>query len=471
MVRFLEHRIGDERVIRLVRKWLKAGVLEDGEWSVSEKGTPQGAVASPLLANVYLHYVFDLWAQQWRRREATGNMIVVRYADDIVAGFEHEADARRFWDAMRTRFEQFGLELHGEKTRLLEFGRHAAARRQRRGLGKPETFTFLGFTFICGKSRRGAFQLQRKTRGDRMRATLREIKVQLRGPHARRHSRTGAMAEGGGHGVLRVPRGAHERYGRSARSDTTSPISGDARFGGAARRTHMTWATDDATCCVLAAATSHPSSMARPALCRQTPKVGAECSNWARSDLCGGCPVTGIPTVILGQFRDGREWLLGGRLARARHLLDPSRTLSDLRPGRPPKPLARKPARTPTLLRSPAPAHSKRLLAARSLPGPVALAATSAGLRRLRLSDQLALPCADALVDDAARGLDVEQHRLGGDLHHQRLAFDVLERTAPVVDSTGFIRRSQTQPLPRSWRRRRRKLRSVSGDYLSRGNA
>jgi group II intron reverse transcriptase/maturase len=180
LVRFLEHRIGDERVIRLVRKWLKAGVLEDGNWSVSEMGTPQGAVVSPLLANVYLHYVFDLWANQWRRREATGNVIVVRYADDIVAGFEHEADARRFWDAMRTRFEQFSLELHGEKTRLLEFGRHAAVRRQRQGLGKPETFTFLGFTFICGKSRRGAFLLHRKTRGDRMRARLREIKEQLR---------------------------------------------------------------------------------------------------------------------------------------------------------------------------------------------------------------------------------------------------------------------------------------------------
>jgi group II intron reverse transcriptase/maturase len=180
LVRFLEHRIGDERVIRLVRKWLKAGVLEDGIWSVSEMGTPQGAVASPLLANVYLHYVFDLWAQQWRRREATGNVVVVRYADDIVVGFEHEADAKQFWDAMRTRFEQFALELHEEKTRLLEFGRLAAVRRQRRGLGKPETFTFLGFTFICGKSRRGAFQLQRKTRRDRMRATLREIKAQLR---------------------------------------------------------------------------------------------------------------------------------------------------------------------------------------------------------------------------------------------------------------------------------------------------
>jgi len=184
LVRFLEHRIGDERVIRFVRKWLRAGVLEDGNWSVSERGTPQGAVASPLLANVYLHYVFDLWAHQWRRREATGHVIVVRYADDIGAGFEHEADARRFWDAMRLRFEQFALELHGEKTRLLEFGRHAAVRRQRRGLGKPETFTFLGFTFICGKSRRGAFRLQRKTRRDRMRAKLREIKAEM---HDRMH--------------------------------------------------------------------------------------------------------------------------------------------------------------------------------------------------------------------------------------------------------------------------------------------
>jgi len=180
LVRFLEHRIGDERVIRLVRKWLKAGVLEEGNLSVSEMGTPQGAVVSPLLANVYLHYVFDLWANQWRKREATGNMVIVRYADDLVVGFEHEADARRFWDAMRRRFEQFGLELHGEKTRLLEFGRHAAERRQRRGAGRPETFKFLGFMFICGKSRRGAFLLHRKTRGDRMRATLQEIKVQLR---------------------------------------------------------------------------------------------------------------------------------------------------------------------------------------------------------------------------------------------------------------------------------------------------
>jgi RNA-directed DNA polymerase len=180
LVRFLEHRIGDERIIRLVRKWLKAGVLEDGEWSDSEAGTPQGAVASPLLSNAYLHYVFDLWADRWRRREATGSIIILRYADDIVVGFQHEDDARRFLDAMRLRFEQFSLALHPEKTRLLEFGRYAAANRMQRGLGKPETFTFLGFIFICGKSRRGAFQLQRKSRGDRMRAKLREIKEALR---------------------------------------------------------------------------------------------------------------------------------------------------------------------------------------------------------------------------------------------------------------------------------------------------
>jgi group II intron reverse transcriptase/maturase len=180
LIRFLKHRIGDERIIRLVQKWLKAGVLEEGKWQSSDMGTPQGAVISPLLANIYLHYVFDLWVKQWRRREAKGKVIVVRYADDIVAGFELESDARRFWDAMRERFEQFGLQLHGEKTRLLEFGRFAADRRKRRGEGKPETFTFLGFTFICGKSRRGAFILLRKTRADRMKAKLLDIKMQLR---------------------------------------------------------------------------------------------------------------------------------------------------------------------------------------------------------------------------------------------------------------------------------------------------
>ena len=137
-------------------------------------------MASPLLANVYLHYVFDLWAERWRRREATGDMIVVRYADDIVAGFEHEADARRFSEAMRERLQEFSLSLHPDKTRLIEFGRQAATRRARLGLGKPETFDFLGFTFICGKSRRGTFLLTRRSRRDRRRVKLREVKDELR---------------------------------------------------------------------------------------------------------------------------------------------------------------------------------------------------------------------------------------------------------------------------------------------------
>lgn len=180
LVRFLEHRIGDPRIIRLIQKWLKAGFLEDGVVTISDKGTGQGSVASPLLANIYLHYVFDLWADRWRRREATGDMILVRYADDIVVGFEHEADAQRFWEAMRDRLREFSLSLHPEKTRLIEFGRYAATRRAQRGLGKPETFTFLGFTFLCGKSRQGKFLLCRKTRRDRMRAKLQEIKEELR---------------------------------------------------------------------------------------------------------------------------------------------------------------------------------------------------------------------------------------------------------------------------------------------------
>jgi RNA-directed DNA polymerase len=159
---------------------LKAGVLEGGVVTVSEKGTGQGSVISPLLANVYLHYVFDLWAERWRRHEATGDMIIVRFADDIVVGFEHESDARRFWDAMRKRLEEFSLSLHPDKTRLIEFGRHAAVRRAQRGLGKPETFKFLGFVFICGRTRKGKFQLKRKSRRDRMRAKLSEIKEELR---------------------------------------------------------------------------------------------------------------------------------------------------------------------------------------------------------------------------------------------------------------------------------------------------
>lgn len=180
LIRFLEHRIGDERILRLIRKWVTAGVLEDGLVTVSGRGTGQGAVISPLLSNVYLHYVIDLWAEQWRRREASGDMIIVRYADDLVVGFEQEAEARRFLEAMRARLEAFALALHPDKTRIIAFGRHAADKRDEPGSGKPDTFDFLGFTFICAKTRRGAFLLKRKSRRDRVRAKLRDIKDALR---------------------------------------------------------------------------------------------------------------------------------------------------------------------------------------------------------------------------------------------------------------------------------------------------
>jgi RNA-directed DNA polymerase len=182
--KFLEHRIADQRVLRLIRKWLNAGVNENGEWSRTEEGTPQGASASPLLANVYLHYVFDLWAHWWRRRNAHGDVIIVRWADDFIVGFEHQEDALRFLADLRERFAKFGLELHPDKTRLIEFGRHAARRRRARGLGRPETFDFLGFTHLCGTSKKGRFWLRRITITKRMRAKLREVNDQLK---RRRH--------------------------------------------------------------------------------------------------------------------------------------------------------------------------------------------------------------------------------------------------------------------------------------------
>jgi RNA-directed DNA polymerase len=177
--KFLEHRIADKRMLRLLRKWLKAGVIEDGKWSQTPEGAPQGASASPLLANVCLHYVFDLWAKWWRSRYAHGDVIIVRFADDFIAGFEHQAGAQRFLADLRERFAKFGLDLHEGKTRLIESGRHAARRRKARGLGKPETFDFLGFTHICGKTRDGRFGLRRVTISKRMRAKLHELKDEL----------------------------------------------------------------------------------------------------------------------------------------------------------------------------------------------------------------------------------------------------------------------------------------------------
>jgi group II intron reverse transcriptase/maturase len=178
--RFLEHRIADKRVLRLIQKWLRAGVIEDGEWSRTEEGTAQGASVSPLLANVYLHYVFDLWADQWRRRHAHGDVILSRFADDYVAGFEHRDDAERFLADLRGRLAEFGLELHPEKTRLIEFGRFAAQNRARRGDRKPETFDYLGLTHMCATDRHGRFKLKRVTSKKKMRSKLKSVKTEMR---------------------------------------------------------------------------------------------------------------------------------------------------------------------------------------------------------------------------------------------------------------------------------------------------
>lgn len=184
LMKFIEHRVADERVLRLIGKWLRAGVIEDGRWTASEEGSPQGATVSPLLANVYLHYAFDLWVQQWRSRHARGDVIVVRYADDVVLGFQHQFDAERFRDDLKQRLAKFGLALNADKTRLIRFGRFAAQQRAERGLGRPETFDFLGFTHHCATRRDGHFAVRRRTIKKRMAAKLKQVKASLM---ARRH--------------------------------------------------------------------------------------------------------------------------------------------------------------------------------------------------------------------------------------------------------------------------------------------
>lgn len=179
MIKFIEHRIGDQRVVRLIRKWLNAGVLEDGKLMHPDGGTPQGGVISPLLANIYLHYVLDLWTHHWRRHDARGEVIIVRYADDFVVGFQRKEEAERFLSELRSRFAKYGLELHPGKTRLVEFGRWACINRAKRGEGKPETISFLGFTHICGKTKKGWFQVRRITERKRMIAKLKEVKAEL----------------------------------------------------------------------------------------------------------------------------------------------------------------------------------------------------------------------------------------------------------------------------------------------------
>jgi group II intron reverse transcriptase/maturase len=180
LMKFIEYRIADKRVLRHIKKWLNAGVLEDGAMARSEEGVPQGGSASPLLANVYLHYVLDLWADQWRAKHAYGDVIVVRFCDDFVVGFQYQKDAERFLVELRGRFLKFSLELHKDKTRLIEFGRFAAQNRKRQGKGKPETFDFLGFTHICGKTKNGKYTVLRHSTGKRIRAKLMELKIELK---------------------------------------------------------------------------------------------------------------------------------------------------------------------------------------------------------------------------------------------------------------------------------------------------
>jgi group II intron reverse transcriptase/maturase len=206
MQQFLQHRIADQRMLRLILKWLRAGVIEQDQWKAVEAGTPQGATISPLLANLYLHYVLDTWAHHWRKRDARGEVLIVRYADDFVMGFEHRDDAERFLALLHQRMAQFGLELHGEKTRLIRFGRFAATKGERDGAGKPETFGFLGFTHICGKSRKGGFLLTRYTQSKRLRAKLGKVKEELR---IRRHLPVAAQGEW----LCSVLRGYYRYYG------------------------------------------------------------------------------------------------------------------------------------------------------------------------------------------------------------------------------------------------------------------
>jgi hypothetical protein len=243
LVKFIEHRIGDRRVVRHIRKWLNAGIFEDGQWRGQEEGTPQGGSVSPLLANLYRNSVFDLWAEQWRGRHARGDVIIVRYCDDFIVGFQHQDEAERFWVELRERFHRFNLELHPEKTRLIEFGRFAVERRKRRGEGKPETFDFLGFTHMCGKTRR--------YRGTVVCSVC----------FVRASSALGAVRCGGAANVI-------------------------VSLGDGCTRLRSSGYRNPASCIL----TLHNA-------CALLPEARARCGNSARRDLCGGCRVTGIPTA------------------------------------------------------------------------------------------------------------------------------------------------------------------------------
>jgi Reverse transcriptase (RNA-dependent DNA polymerase) len=254
-------------MIRLIQKWFRAGVLEDGIVTIEERGTGQGSVISPLIANIYLHYVFDLWANRWRQREATGDMIIVRFADDLIVGFEHENDTRRFLEAMRERLRKFSLSLHPDKTRLIEFGRHAAANRRRRGLGKPETFKFLGFVFICGKSRRGRFLVTRKSRRDRHGREAARNQGGTATAAAPADPRNRELAGASRRRIPRLPRRADQQSGnRHVPLPRRRPLASDIEPTQPTISTHV--AADEDAGGRLPSTTPNPSPLAERSLCR-----------------------------------------------------------------------------------------------------------------------------------------------------------------------------------------------------------
>jgi RNA-directed DNA polymerase len=299
--RFFEHRIADTRVLRLIQKWMAAGAIEEGAWTESLEGVPQGASASPLLANVYLHYVFDLWAHQWRVRHARGDVVIVRFADDAVVGFEYRDDAERFWADLRDRLAKFSLELNADKTRLIRFGRFAAQQRKERGLGKPETFQFLGFTHICGKTKAGRFKLKRITDKKRMRAKLSAVKAEL---IRRRH----LPIPDQGRWLASVLRGHCNYYAVPDNSKAINAfrfrIIGHwlAALRRRSQRTRLTWkrmyrlAEDGYH--ASGSCTPGPTTASTP-----EPKAGAQCVSSARWDLCGGRAVPHkrrpVPTAMV----------------------------------------------------------------------------------------------------------------------------------------------------------------------------
>ena len=281
-VRFIEHRVADRRIIRLIQKWLKAGVSEDGQWSETKQGTPQGAVVSPLIANAYLHYVFDLWADVWRRKAAQGDVIIVRYADDLVMGFQQRADAVRFLEDFKERLAKFGLQLHPEKTRLIEFGRYAARDRKQRGVGKPETFNFLGFTHYCGQRHKtGTFTVKRITAKKRMVAKLKAIKAELQHRKHHRSSEVGAW-------LRKVVNGYYQYHAVPGNLDQMRTfrqrvawlfvaVNAHARNGSCSLRSSKGGYHDRVSCTPTLRLASTPSILHKSRMRRR-----------ARADLCGG---------------------------------------------------------------------------------------------------------------------------------------------------------------------------------------